>query len=210
MQSQIGQRSRPSNVGILGMEVYFPQLYVDQGDLEAFDKAGKGKYTIGLGQAKMSFVNDREDVNSISMTCLKNLMEKYSVDPKQVGRLEVGTETLLDKSKSLKTQLMSLFRESGNHDVEGVTSIHACYGATNAIFNTLNWVESNAWDGRLGIVISSDVSVYPKGNARPTGGAGCVALLIGPEAPIVVDPVRSTFVDHAWDFYKPNPSKYRG
>ena len=158
----------------------------------------------------MSFVNDREDVNSISMTCLKNLMQKYSVDPKQVGRLEVGTETLLDKSKSLKTQLMSLFRESGNHDVEGVTSIHACYGATNAIFNTLNWVESNAWDGRLGIVISSDVSVYPKGNARPTGGAGCVALLIGPDAPIVVDPVRSTFVDHAWDFYKPNPSKYRG
>ena len=209
MQSQIGQRSRPSNVGILGMEVYFPQLYVDQEDLEAFDKAGKGKYTIGLGQAKMSFVNDREDVNSISMTCLKNLMQKYSVDPKQVGRLEVGTETLLDKSKSLKTQLMSLFRESGNHDVEGVTSIHACYGATNAIFNTLNWVESNAWDGRLGIVISSDVSVYPKGNARPTGGAGCVALLIGPDAPIVVDPVRSTFVDHAWDFYKPNPSKYR-
>ena len=209
MQSQIGQRSRPSNVGILGMEVYFPQLYVDQEDLEAFDKAGKGKYTIGLGQAKMSFVNDREDVNSISMTCLKNLMQKYSVDPKQVGLLEVGTETLLDKSKSLKTQLMSLFRESGNHDVEGVTSIHACYGATNAIFNTLNWVESNAWDGRLGIVISSDVSVYPKGNARPTGGAGCVALLIGPDAPIVVDPVRSTFVDHAWDFYKPNPSKYR-
>ena len=49
MQSQIDQRSRPSNVGILGMEVYFPQLYVDQGDLEAFDKVGKGKYTIGLG-----------------------------------------------------------------------------------------------------------------------------------------------------------------
>ena len=207
MLSQINQRSRPSNVGILGMEVYFPQLYVDQNDLEAFDKVGKGKYTIGLGQSKMSFVNDREDVNSISMTCLKNLIHKYSIDPKQVGRLEVGTETLLDKSKSLKTQLMSLFRESGNHDIEGVTSIHACYGATNAIFNTLNWVESNSWDGRLGIVISSDVSVYPKGNARPTGGAGCVALLIGPDAPIVVDPVRSTFVDHAWDFYKPNPSK---
>ena len=89
---------------------------------------------------------------------------------------------------------------TGNH-------IHACYGATNAIFNTLNWVESNSWDGRVGIVIASDVSVYPKGNARPTGGAGCVALLIGPDAPIIVDPVRSTFVDHAWDFYKPNPSK---
>ena len=102
---------------------------------------------------------------------------------------------------------MSLFRESGNHDIEGITSIHACYGSTNAIFNTLNWIESSAWDGRAGIVISSDVSVYPKGNARPTGGAGCIALLIGPDAPIVFDPVRATFIDHAWDFYKPNPSK---
>ena len=155
----------------------------------------------------MSFVNDREDINSISLTCLKNLINKYQVNPKEVGRLEVGTETLLDKSKSLKTILMSLFRESGNHDIEGITSIHACYGSTNAIFNTLNWIESSAWDGRAGIVISSDVSVYPKGNARPTGGAGCIALLIGPDAPIVFDPVRATFIDHAWDFYKPNPSK---
>ena len=51
----------------------------------------------------------------------------------QVGRLEVGTETLLDKAKSLKTLLMSLFRESGNYDVEGITSINACYGSTNAL-----------------------------------------------------------------------------
>lgn len=37
---------------------------------------------------------------------VKNLLEKYNVDPKKIGRLEVGTETLLDKSKSTKTVLM--------------------------------------------------------------------------------------------------------
>ena len=155
----------------------------------------------------MSFVQDTEDINSISLTALKNLMQKCKIDPRQVGRLEVGTETLLDKAKSLKTLMMSLFRESGNHDIEGVSTFNACYGSTNAIFNTLNWIESSAWDGRYGIVISSDIAVYPKGNARLTGGAGAIAILIGPNAPIIADPVRSTFIDNAYDFYKPNPSK---
>ena len=155
----------------------------------------------------MAFVNDREDIASISLTATKNLMEKYGVDPRQVGRLEVGTETLIDKAKSVKTVLMSLFRESGNHDVEGVTTVNACYGSTNALFNTFNWIESSSWDGRLGIVVSSDIAVYPKGNARATGGAGAIAFLIGRGAPIVIEPVRSTFIDHQYDFYKPNPSK---
>ena len=57
-----------------------------------------------------------------------------------IGRLEVGTETLIDKSKSLKTNLMALFQDC--HDIEGVTSINAGYGGTNALFNSFNWVES--------------------------------------------------------------------
>ena len=69
----------------------------------------KGKYTIGLGQTTMACVNDREDINSISLTCVNNLMRKNGIKPNQIGRLEVGTETLLDKSKSLKTVLMNLF-----------------------------------------------------------------------------------------------------
>ena len=57
----------------------------------------------------MACVNDREDINSISLTCVNNLMRKNGIKPHQIGRLEVGTETLLDKSKSLKTVLMNLF-----------------------------------------------------------------------------------------------------
>lgn len=139
------------------------------------------------------------------MTALQNLLNNYSVDPRNIGRLEVGTETLLDKAKSMKTLLMSMFRECGNHDIEGATSINACYGSTNAIFNTLNWIESSSWDGRYGIVISSDIAVYPKGNARATGGAGAIAILFGPDAPIVFEPVRSTYSENCFDFFKPNP-----
>lgn len=35
---------------------------------EKFDNAGTGKYTAGLGQQNMAFVNDREDINSICLT----------------------------------------------------------------------------------------------------------------------------------------------
>lgn len=88
----------------------------------------------------MAAVNDREDINSISLTCVQNLLNKYSIDPILIGRLEVGTETLIDKSKSVKTTLMDLFKASGNHDIEGVTTVNACYGGTNALFSTINWV----------------------------------------------------------------------
>lgn len=55
-------------------------------------------------------------------------------------------------------------------------------------------------------MLSADIAVYPKGPARPTGGAGAIAMLIGPNANIVFDNARSTFMDNAYDFYKPDPS----
>lgn len=71
--------ARPQNIGIKAIEVYFPRqvcfLYrnkvkfilissqcVDQAELEKHDGVSEGKYTIGLGQTKMSFCDDREGV----------------------------------------------------------------------------------------------------------------------------------------------------
>ncbi|EGR28751.1 hypothetical protein IMG5_169480 [Ichthyophthirius multifiliis] len=196
---------RPQNVGIHGIEIYFPKTYISQQELEQFDKVSEGKYTIGLGQQNMAFVEPYEDVNSLALTVVQNTLEKYNISPTQIGRLEVGTETLLDKSKSTKTVLMQLFSSYGNHDIEGVTTINACYGGTAALFNTLAWVESSAYDGKkYGLVVCVDIAVYKKGPARPTGGAGAICILIGPNAPIQVEEIRSTFIDHVYDFYKPD------
>lgn len=98
---------------------------------------------------------------------------------------------------------MQLFGDNTN--IEGVDTVNACYGGTNALFNAVNWVESSGWDGRDAIVVTGDIALYAKGNARPTGGAGMVAMLIGPNAPIVVEPgLRGTYMQHAYDFYKPD------
>lgn len=142
---------------------------------------------MGLGQTRMGFCSDREDVNSLCLTVVQRLMEKSGTRYDQVGRMEVGTETIIDKSKSVKSVLMKLFTDSGNTDMEGVDSTNACYGGTAALFNSVNWVESSAWDGRLALAVCADIAVYAAGAARPSGGAGAVAMLIGPGAPLVLD-----------------------
>ncbi|XP_051114740.1 hydroxymethylglutaryl-CoA synthase-like [Andrographis paniculata] len=193
------------NVGILAMEIYFPPTCIKQDVLEDHDGASKGKYTIGLGQDCMAFCTDVEDVISMSMTAVVSLLDKYEVDPSQIGRLEVGSETVLDKSKSIKTFLMPIFEKHGNTDIEGVDSTNACYGGTAALFNCVNWVESSSWDGRHGLVVCTDSAVYAEGPARPTGGAAAIAMLIGPNAPIAFESkLRGSHMAHAYDFYKPN------
>ncbi|KAH8170866.1 hydroxymethylglutaryl-CoA synthase [Sarocladium implicatum] len=195
--------SRPQNIGIKAIEIYFPSQYVEQSELEKFDGVSTGKYTIGLGQTKMAFCDDREDIYSLALTATSRLLKNYNIDPNTIGRLEVGTETILDKSKSVKSVLMQLFGE--NKNIEGVDTVNACYGGTNAFFNSLNWVESSAWDGRDAIVVAGDIALYAKGAARPTGGAGCVAMLVGPDAPVVAEPgLRGTYMEHVYDFYKPD------
>ncbi|KAL0043896.1 hypothetical protein WJX82_003072 [Trebouxia sp. C0006] len=193
-----------SNIGILAVEAYFPSQFVDQAELEKHDNASAGKYTIGLGQTSMAFFKDQENVVSAAMTVTQNLMDKYQIDPRSIGRLEVGTESSIDKSKSIKTFLMALFADSGNTDIEGVDNVNACYGGTAGLYNAINWVESRAWDGRYAMVVASDEAVYAEGPARPSGGAGAVAFLVGPNAPLVLERgLTSCHMQHVYDFYKP-------
>jgi hydroxymethylglutaryl-CoA synthase len=132
-------------------------------------------------------------------------MESYKISYNDIGRLEVGTETIIDKSKAVKTTLMTLFAEHGNTEIEGIDTTNACYGGTSAFFNAVNWVESSSWDGRYAIVVAGDLALYATGAARPTSGAGVVAMLIGENAPIVLErQLRSTYMTHAYDFYKPD------
>lgn len=203
----VGEKSSSPqrNIGILSIAAYFPKTYVSQEDLEVYDKVDSGKYTKGLMQDKMGFCTDLEDINSIALTVTKQLIDQSGVSLNDIGYLEVGTETILDKSKSVKTVLMNLFESSGNTDIEGVDTTNACYGGTAALFHAIDHCSAPYWDGRYAIVVTADIAVYDKGNARPTGGCGAVAMLIGPNAPLKFDSFRATHMTHTYDFYKPDP-----
>ncbi|KAF8902340.1 hydroxymethylglutaryl-coenzyme A synthase C terminal-domain-containing protein [Gymnopilus junonius] len=171
---------RPKDVGVLAMEVYFPRRCISESALEEFDGVSKGKYTIGLGQEYMAWPDDREDINSFALNAVSGLLEKFNIDPKSIGRIDVGTETIIDKSKS-----------AGNFDIEGIDSKNACYvqlmGRRNAI------------------VVCGDIAVYAEGAARPAGG-GPRAHPDRPNAPVVFEPIHGTYMANTYDFYKPQLS----
>ncbi|CAH8429731.1 unnamed protein product [Dicrocoelium dendriticum] len=195
-----------NDFGILAVEVHFPRYYVTHSDLELVDDC-VGKYTKGLEQEALGVCSVEEDISSVCLTVVCKLIDRLKLDLLQVGFLEVGTETLIDKSKSTKSVLMQLFEQCGNFDVEGVDVKNACFGGTAALFHAVNWLESSAWDGRLALVVAADIAVYGTKAARPTGGAGAVAILLGPNAPLVLDSgLRVHHVQHRYDFYKPDLS----
>lgn len=48
--------------------------------------------------------------------------------------------------------------------------------------------------GRLALVVAADIATYLTAATQPTGGAGAVAILLGSNAPIVIDSGSSTFL----------------
>lgn len=54
--------------------------------------------------------------------------------------------------------------------LQGVDCVHGCYGATAALFNAAAWVQSGDWDGRLAVVVGSDVAMYEPGTPAAATG----------------------------------------
>lgn len=192
---------KTQSVGLVSMELHVPKTFISQTDFEKSKGLPTGKITKGLGQNYMSFVSELEDVNSMALTVLRNLMTRNNLKAADIGKLEFATETLHDKSKSSKTILMRLLQQ--NKDIEGVTHINACYGGTAAIFNCLSWLAADS-KGQYAVVVMSDVAVYDNVSAKPTGGAGAVAVLLGHNPQVTIDPLRSSFFNDEYDFFKPH------
>ncbi|VDD89608.1 unnamed protein product [Enterobius vermicularis] len=193
----------PKDVGIRAMELYFPNSYVEESELEEFNKVSSGRYTVGLGVKEMGFCGVEEDVTSISLTVLSALLKNYQIDKSSVGYIIVGSETITDKSKGVFTALSQLFDK--NNEIFGAECIGACYAGTSALFNAIDWIYAN-WqrERKYAVVVMADIAVYAPGPARCTGGAGAFAALIGPDAAVAFEEgLRSAVLKDVWDFYKP-------
>lgn len=226
-----GGKNRLANVGMYTIEIYQPQFYFKQADMEEWDADPSrygpsviGKYTKGVGLIEGRYPTDDEDVISYAMTAVTRLLERmdrdgfnetarYSVDGKphdvwnSVGRLDIGSESLIDRSKSMKSYVMDLFEryggaKTGLGNIEGVDMYNACYGGQAAHLACLSWVESDRWDGRYAISIATDVSDAYTGLMFCVG-ASCAASLIYPDAPLAHYSERASCILHRFDFFKP-------
>jgi hydroxymethylglutaryl-CoA synthase len=81
---------------------------------------------------------------------------------------------------------MSFFESEGLHNIEGVDTFNACYGGTNALFNTTNWMSSEVWNGYHGVVLCSDPAVHPDPALIAGIGASSICLLIASRASLPI------------------------
>jgi 3-hydroxy-3-methylglutaryl-CoA-synthase len=199
---QGGDKKDPTRqAGLHAIEAYVPRHAVKASTLEKAHGVD-GKYTSGLMMHEFCGTGEDEDPVSICLTSLSRLMYRYNIKFEEVGMMYVGSESLLDRSKSIKSNLMMLFNEHNCFDVEGCDVYNACYGGTAALLNTMNWCTSTSWDGRWALACATDIADSPAGYRFMTGCA-CVSMLVGVDAALVFERERCTHIINRWDFYKP-------
>lgn len=194
-----------------------PQLYLDLRVLAEKRELSFEKLSQGLGLYKMALCDVHEDAATMAAEAVAELIDRNNLDPRQIGRLYLGTESALDMAKPTGTYALDMLRKRyapryGDNcfrrcDVLDMT--FACIGATDALHNTLDWVASDP-ENNIGIVVASDVAKYELGSpGEYTQGAGAVAMLVRHKPRLLV--VRRMFgvaTESVHDFFKPRRERF--
>lgn len=197
--------------GIDAISFYVPQLYVSMDNLAEARGIPSEKLKRGLGLEKMAVPNIGEDAATFAANALLDLIVKNDIDPKNIGRVYLGTESAVDGSKPTATyaieivenELSSMFGKRSFKNCDILDMTFACVGAVDALHNSLDWVKQD--ENRKAIVIASDLSKYGlRSTGEYTQGAGAVAMLISHDPEILsIDTTWGVASKSEGDFFKP-------
>ena len=200
-----------TKIGIDAIAFYVPKLYVTMDDLAEARNIEAEKLKKGLGLQKMAIPNIGEDAVTFAANALYSLIEQNNINPSEIGRVYLGTESAVDGSKPTATYAVEIVenaltdqfgkRSFKNCDILDMT--FACIGAVDALHNSLDWVRQQ--EGRKAVVIASDLSKYElNSTGEYTQGAGAVAVLISHNPSIIeVSDTWGIASKSEGDFFKP-------
>lgn len=200
-----------TKTGIDAIAFYVPKLYVTMDDLAETRNIVAEKLQKGLGLQKMAIPNVGEDAATFAANALLNLIQQNNINPKDIGRVYLGTESAVDGSKPTATYAVEIVenalvsnygpRSFKNCDILDMT--FACVGAVDALHNSLDWVRQQA--NRKAVVIASDLSKYElNSSGEYTQGAGAVAVLVSNNPSIIeINDVWGVASKSEGDFFKP-------
>lgn len=197
--------------GIDAISFYVPELYVSLEDLSKARGIPFEKLKKGLGLDCMSVPDLNEDAASFAANALLKLIETNDLDPNEIGRVYLGTESAVDGSKPTATYALGaveniLSKKYGPRcfkhcDVVDLT--FACVGAVDALQNCIDWVQNGS--DRKAVVIASDLSKYElNSTGEYTQGAGAVAVLVTQDPQLIaIDINWGIATKSVGDFFKP-------
>lgn len=200
--------------GIEAASIYVPRTYLPIKDLAVQRNIDPEKLELGLGLKKMAVLDAHEDTATIAANALLKLIIDFNLNPAEIGRVYLGTESALDGAKPTATYAVQLVesvlvenfgaRAFKNTDVVDMT--FACVGGVDALHNSIDYVRVNP--GKKAIVIAADYAKYGlESTGEYTQGAGAVALLISNQPDVIsFDNVWGVGMESVFDFFKPHQS----
>jgi hydroxymethylglutaryl-CoA synthase len=199
-----------SSVGIDGVAVWTGKLKLDLPDTFAPAEAeDPEKYTKGLGLFESSLPDAHEDIVTMGANAAYELMQRKGLEPDDIGRIDVATESAFDNSKPVSTYIAGCLEqvyEGDFHHANKGERKFACISGTQSLDDAYNWIRAGRHRGRSAIVIATDTALYARGDpGEATQGAGAVAMLVSEDPSIVELSVEQGYgsADET-DFLKPN------
>ncbi|HAR74085.1 MAG TPA: hydroxymethylglutaryl-CoA synthase [Flavobacteriaceae bacterium] len=200
--------------GIEAASIYVPHIYLPIKDLAIQRNIDPDKLEIGLGLKKMSVLDVHEDTATIAANALLKLMTDFNIDPNEIGRIYLGTESALDGAKPTATYAVQLvesvlvnqFGERPFKHTDVVDMTFACVGGVDAMHNSIDYVRVNPT--KKAIVIAADYAKYGlESTGEYTQGAGAVAMLISNQPDLIAfDNNWGIGMESVFDFFKPHQS----
>ncbi len=198
--------------GIDDISIYCPSLYLDINDFAKARDIEPAKLTKGLGLKSIAVPDSSEDVITMAAEALCDLVEKNNLQPEDIGRIYVGTESMVDGSKPIASYLLGILKQFFEqksidarelYQCDVVDMVFACIGAVDAMQNSLDWVRLNP--DKKAIVISTDNAKYDLHSpGECTQGAGSIAMLLSKDPRILeIGSVWGVAADCEHDFFKP-------
>ncbi|PTT25891.1 hydroxymethylglutaryl-CoA synthase [Chryseobacterium sp. HMWF028] len=200
--------------GIEAAGYYVPGLYLEIKDLAEKRGIEPAKLEKGLGLHKMGLADVHEDAATFAAEALLKLIKDYQINPKEIARVYLGTESAVDAAKptaSYAVQMVEkvLEEEFGtrcfrNCDVLDMT--FACVGGVDALHNALDFVRVNP--DKKAVVIASDYAKYELASSGEyTQGGGAVALLVSSKPDLLeIENNWGVASESVFDFFKPRRS----
>ena len=168
-------------VGIDSITFDIPKLHLPIKTLAENRNIEPEKLIKGLGLHKMSFPDTNQDAVTFATNAVYKLIQQENLNPKDIARIYVGTESAVDSSKPIASYIIQLLEQQlgeGTFRYCDVTDMtFACIGAVDALQTNLDFIRLNPT--KKAIVVATDNAKYDlNSTGEYTQGAGAIAMLI--------------------------------
>ena len=111
-------------------------------------------------------------------------METYKISPNEVFRIDTPTESGLDSSRALVSDVVGMLEEvygSGSlSHVLGYEQKFACVSGMERYLDTSAWFAAGWNTSKYALIVATDIAKYDlKSREEPTQGAAAAAVLVG-------------------------------